>query len=224
MAPPAQAAKMTAPILHGYWRSSAAYRVRIALNLKGIAYPQISHDLRTGSQAEAGYRAIAPIGLVPALEVDGQALTQSLAILEWLDERYPEPALLPDCAYARAQVRAMAAMVACDVHPLNNLRVLKALKEDFGVSEEAVQAWVGRWIGQGFAALETMARGHGNAFCFGNTPTLADCCLTPQIYNARRFAVNLAPPTLIAIDTHCAGIAAFVQAAPERQPDAGPAA
>lgn len=212
---------MSGAVLHGYWRSSAAYRVRIGLNLKGISYAQVSHDLRTCAQSEAGYRAIAPIGLVPALLTDGHSLSQSLAILEWLEESHPEPALLPAGALARAQVREMAAIVACDIHPLNNLRVLSALRRDLGASEEAVRSWIARWIDQGFAALEVLARSRGGGFCFGNAPTLADCCLIPQIYNARRFAVDLAPyATLLAIDARCAELDAFARAAPERQPDA----
>jgi maleylpyruvate isomerase len=216
---------MTEAVLHGYWRSSAAYRVRIALNLKGVAYRQVSLDLRIGAQGQPAYRAIAPIGLVPALEIDGHSLTQSLAILEWLEEEHPTPALLPASRLARAHVREMAAIVACDVHPLNNLRVLKALKWDLGASENAVQTWIAHWIGEGFAALEAMALSHGGEFCFGDTPTLADCCLIPQIYNARRYGVDLAPyPNLQAIDARCAAIDAFARAAPERQADASPIA
>lgn len=214
---------MTQTVLHGYWRSSAAYRVRIALNLKGVAYAQVAHDLRAGAQAESAYRAIAPIGLVPALEINGQLLTQSLAILEWLEEHVPNPALLPDSPFARARIREMAAIVACDIHPLNNLRVLKALKGELCADEIAVQTWIARWIGEGFAALEAIALSHGGEFCFGDAPTLADCCLIPQIYNARRFDVDLSHyPTLRAIDARCATIDAFVRAAPEQQPDADP--
>lgn len=210
-------------ILHGYWRSSAAYRVRIALNLKELEYRQVTHDLRTGAQCKAEYRELAPIGLVPALETDdGQVLTQSLAILEWLEERYPDPPLLPANAPARSAVRAMAYIVACDIHPINNLRVLKGLREDLGAGEVAVRDWIARWVGEGFAALETMASQNGGRFCFGDTPTLADCCLIPQIYNARRFDVALdAYPTLLRIDANCQTFDAFAKAAPEVQPDAG---
>lgn len=209
-------------ILHGYWRSSAAYRVRIALNIKGLEYRQVTHDLRTGAQRADDYRALAPIGLVPALEAgDGQALTQSLAILEWLEEQYPDPPLLPANASARAAVRAMAFVIACDIHPVNNLRVLKALREELGAGEDMVRDWIARWIGEGFTALETMTSQHGGRFCFGDTPTLADCCLVPQIYNARRFGVGLdAYPTLLGIEANCRALHAFAKAAPEVQPDA----
>lgn len=209
-------------LLHGYWRSSAAYRVRIALNLKRVDYRLVTHDLREGDQRAPDYRALAPIGLVPALETDdGQILTQSLAILEWLEERYPDPPLLPGNASARASVRAMASLIACDIHPINNLRVLNALREELGAGKEAIRKWIARWIGDGFAALEVMASGHGQRFCFGDTPTFADCCLVPQIYNARRFGMDLdAFPTLVAIEANCQAIDAFIKAAPENQPDA----
>ncbi|NIJ15937.1 maleylacetoacetate isomerase [Sphingobium vermicomposti] len=213
------------PVLHGYWRSSAAYRVRIALNLKGIDHRQVSHDLRTGAQTAPDYRRLAPQGLVPALEIEGETLTQSLAILEWLEEAHPEPPLLPEGAIARAQVRSMAAAVACDIHPLNNLRVLKALKHDLGAPQSSIDSWVGRWIGEGFAALEETVARHGDGFCFGDRPTIADCCLIPQIYNARRFDIDLgAFPRLVAVDARCATIDAFARAAPDRQPDADGAA
>ncbi len=208
-------------VLHGYWRSSASYRVRIALNLKGLSYDQMAHDLRLGEQSDLSYRAIAPLGLVPSLEVDHQPLTQSLAILEWLEEWHPAHPLLPNGVMQRALVRSMASIIACDIHPLNNLRVLKSLRADLGATEDAVKQWVSRWIRDGFAALEVLAAEHGEGFCFGNTPTMADCCLVPQIYNARRFGVDLsAYPTLVAIDARCSGEDAFAQAAPECQPDA----
>lgn len=208
-------------VLHGYWRSSAAYRVRIGLNLKGLTYRQATLDLRAGAQRTAGYRALAPIGLVPTLEADGLRITQSLAILEWLDERHPGTPLLPEQADARALVRAMAQIVACDIHPINNLRVLSALRSDLAASDAMVQKWVARWIGEGFAALETMVSEHGGAFCFGDRPTIADCCLIPQIYNARRFSVDLsAYPKLVAIEAGCLRLDAFDRARPESQPDA----
>lgn len=207
--------------LHGYWRSSASYRVRIAANLKGIEYEQRSYDLRKGEQRAPALRAYTPLGLVPALEIDGQGLSQSLAILEWLEEAYPRPPILPGDPMQRTIVRAMAATIACDIHPLNNLRVLQALRRDLDASEAAVQGWISRWIGDGFFALESMVRDHGKGFCFGDTPTMADCCLVPQIYNARRFDVDLSGfPALLAVDARCAEIDAFARAAPERQPDA----
>lgn len=209
--------------LHGYWRSSAAYRVRIALNLKGVVYTQCTHDLRNGDQAEATYRALQPQGLVPALEAEGDALIQSPAILEWIEERFPEPALLPAASTDRAIVRAMAAIVACDIHPLNNLRTLKAIRA-LGASEPEVQAWIARWIGDGFAALETLVARHGRGFAFGDAPTLADCCLVPQLYSAERFGVDLAPyPRLVAAGAACRALPAVVAAHPQQQPDADPA-
>ena len=209
-------------ILHGYWRSGAAYRVRIALALKGVAYKQVTHDLRLGAQASDAYRALNPQGLVPALEADGDVLTQSPAILEWLEERYPAPALLPEATTDRAIVRAMAATVACDIHPLNNLRVVQALQRDFGLDGAAVQAWMGRWMGDGFAALEVMIARHGRGFAFGDTPTIADCCLVPQVYSAERFAVDLTPyPQLIAAADRARALPAFQAAHPDRLPDAG---
>lgn len=208
-------------VLHGYWRSSASYRVRIALNLKGLAYDQLTYDLRKGEQAEPRYRAIAPQGLVPAIEAYGQRLTQSLAIMEWLDEVHPAAPLLPAGAMQRALVRSMASIVACDVHPLNNMRVLKALRSGLAASEVAVNGWIAGWIEDGFTALETIVRDHGDGFCFGDVPTLADCCLVPQIYNARRFGVDLSAfPALAAVDARCMELAAFADAVPERQPDA----
>ena len=208
-------------ILHGYWRSSAAYRARIALNLKGLAYEQQGHDLRTGGHKDAAYLALNPQGMVPALEVDGVVLTQSPAILEWLEEAHPKPPLLPTDLAERAHVRAMAALIACDIHPLNNLRVGKALREGFGADQAAIDAWAGRWIIPGFEALETLVGQHGAGWSFGDTPTLADCFLIPQVYSARRFNVALdAFPRLLAIDARAAEHPAFAAAHPDRQPDA----
>jgi maleylpyruvate isomerase len=210
--------------LHGYWRSTASYRVRIALNLKGIAYEQAAHDLRLGEQRDPGYRAIAPQGLVPALETDGLVVTQSLAILEWLEERFPEPALLPADPDGRAVVRSMAALIACDIHPLNNLRVLQALRSQLSADEPQVEAWIGRWIGEGFAALEELLARHGGAFAYGDAPSVADCCLVPQVYSAERFKVDLAPyPRIRAAAARAGELAAFAAAHPARQPDADPA-
>lgn len=209
-------------ILHGYWRSGTSYRTRIALNLKRVAYRQAGIDLRAGDQKSPGYLALNPQGLVPALEVDGQVLTQSPAILEWLEERFPEPPLLPGSADQRAVVRAMAAIVACDIHPLNNLRVLKALKGDFHADQAALDAWAGRWITTGFEALEALIARHGGAWAFGDAPTLADCCLIPQVYSARRFNTALDGfPRIVAIEARAADHPAFAAAHPDRQPDAG---
>ncbi|KQR88044.1 maleylacetoacetate isomerase [Sphingomonas sp. Leaf343] len=208
-------------ILHGYWRSSAAYRVRIALALKGLAYEQVNHDLRTGAQSAPDYTALNPQHLVPTLEVDGLILTQSLAIVEWLDERHPTPALLPADADGRAIVRAMATTIGADIHPLHNLRVLKRLRSDFAADEAAVNAWIAEWMTAGFAALEPTIEKHGRGFAYGNAPTIADCFLVPQLYAAARFGVDTTPyPVLAAAGAKAAAVAAFAAAHPSRQPDA----
>lgn len=208
-------------ILHGYWRSGAAYRTRIALNLKGLTYDQAGVDLRTGAQRSDAFIALNPQGMVPALEVGGAVLTQSPAILEWLEETHPVPPLLPAAPIDRARVRAMAALIGCDIHPLNNLRVGKALRETFGADQTAVDAWAARWIVPGFTALEQLAAAHGDGWCFADAPTLADCYLIPQVYSARRFNVPLeAFPRLLAIDAAAAAHPAFVAARPDNQPDA----
>jgi len=208
-------------ILHGYWRSSAAYRVRIGLALKGLIYDQSAHDLRLNEQKTADYLALNPQGLVPALEVGGQVVTQSAAILEWLEETYPQPALLPADALDRARVRAMAALIASDIHPLNNLRVLKRLREDFALDQAGIDAWAGHWIAPGFDALEVLVTRDGAGWCFGDTPTLADCYLVPQLYSARRFNLDLTPwPTLVAVEARAGVHSAFVSAHPDQQPDA----
>jgi maleylpyruvate isomerase len=207
--------------LHGYWRSGTSYRTRIALNLKGLAYEQVTHDLRRGEQGAPAYRALQPQGLVPALEIDGQVLIQSPAILEWLEETHPLPPLLPADSQGRAVVRAMAAMVGCDIHPLNNLRVLKSLRGDLGADEAQVSQWITRWIDQGFAALEGLVARHGRGFCHGDTPTLADCYLVPQVYAAQRFGVPLDPfPAIRQIADTAQNLPPFANAAPENQPDA----
>jgi maleylpyruvate isomerase len=208
-------------ILHGYWRSGTSYRTRIALNLKGLTYQTAPVDLRTGAQKSDAYLALNPQGLVPALETDdGLVLTQSPAILEWLEETRPEPPLLPRDAAGRAQVRAMAALIGCDIHPLNNLRVLKAVR-GLGADQAGVDAWAGQWIIDGFTALEALVVRHGEGWCFGATPSLADCYLMPQLYSARRFNVDLAAfPRLLEIEARAEAHPAFIAAVPENQPDA----
>lgn len=206
-------------ILHDYWRSSAAYRVRIGLNLKGLGFDSVSHDLRAGEQKLPSYRTLAPQGFVPALQHDGLVLTQSLAILEWLDETHPDPAFLPADAAGRARVRALAYTVAMDIHPVNNLRILKALKADFGAEQGAIDAWVRRWIAKGFDALELAAPADG--YLSGDTPGLADICLIPQWYNAERFALDTAAyPRLAAIVARANDHPAFAAAHPSRHPHA----
>jgi len=208
-------------ILHGYWRSGAAYRTRIALALKGLDYEPQGVDLRTGAHKSEVFVALNPQGMVPALEFDGAVLTQSPAILEWLEETCPAPALLPAAPADRAHVRAMAALIGCDIHPLNNLRVGKALRETFGADQPAIDAWAARWTLTGFEALEALVARHGDGWCFGDAPTLADCYLIPQIYSARRFNVPLeAFARLLAIDTLASQHPAFIAAHPDAQPDA----
>jgi maleylacetoacetate isomerase/maleylpyruvate isomerase len=209
--------------LHGYWRASAPYRVRIGLNLKGLAYEVAPVNLLKGEQRDAAYAAINPQKLTPALVLeDGTVLTQSLAILEWLEETQPAPPLLPPEPADRAVVRAMAAIVACDIHPVNNLRILQALG-GLEVDEAGRNAWAQRWIGDGFAALEPMVARHGRGFAFGEAPTLADCLLVPQVYNARRFGVDVtAYPAIAAAAAHAGEHPAIAAAHPDRQPDAAP--
>ncbi|WP_425986388.1 maleylacetoacetate isomerase [Brevundimonas sp. TWP1-2-1b1] len=208
-------------ILHGYWRSGASYRVRIALNLKGLGYDLAAHDLRKGEQKTADYLALNPQGMVPALQDGDMIVTQSPAILEWLEETHPQPALLPTNANDRAAVRAMAALIGCDIHPLNNLRVLKALRSNFEADQATVDAWAAGWIAPGFDALEALVARHGGAWCFGDAPTLADCYLIPQLYSARRFNMDLSPwPRLLAIEATAQAHPAFASAHPDRQPDA----
>jgi maleylpyruvate isomerase len=207
--------------LYDYWRSSAAYRVRIALNFKGLAYEQVAVDLRAGAQRAPEFLALNPQGLVPVLEDDGAVLTQSLPILNYLEERYPEPALLPRDAPGRARSRAIAVAIACEIHPLNNLRVLQYLERELGLEEVPRLAWYRHWIAEGFAPLEVMLASSAGAFCVGDAPSLADVCLVPQVYNARRYQCDLEPyPTIRRIDARCREIESFAQAAPERQPDA----
>jgi maleylpyruvate isomerase len=209
--------------LYGYFRSSAAYRVRIALGLKGLPYEYAAVHLRKNEQLDDTYRALNPASLVPALVDERGAFTQSLAIMEYLEERYPQPPLLPAPPEERARVRAIALAIACDIHPLDNLRVLRYLVRTVGTSEEVKDAWYRHWIDLGLAALELqLAREQATGeFCHGDAPTLADCCLVPQLANARRAGIPLeAYPRLVRIEARCNALPAFAAAAPERQPDA----
>ncbi len=215
--------------LYSYFRSSAAYRLRIALHLKGLAFETVPvHLLKGGGeQLQSAYRAINPAALVPALQIDadndGTTLTQSLAIMEYLDETHPQPPLLPADALGRARVRALALTVACDIHPLNNLRVLTYLSGELQASGDARNAWARHWMALGFATLEQhLANDAATGLCcHGDTPTLADCCVVPQVFNARRFELDLAPyPTLVRIAEHCEALPAFIAAHPAQQPDA----
>ncbi|QIL88990.1 maleylacetoacetate isomerase [Microbulbifer sp. SH-1] len=206
--------------LHGYFRSSASYRVRIALNLKGLQYDYHPVNLLEGEQREAAYRSLNPQGLVPALVDAGHVFTQSLAILEWLDEQYPEPALLPRESLARAQVRALAYNVACDIQPLQNLRVLKYLQSTLSAGEEQKIDWIRHWIDGGFRALEPQLSSSATPFAGGETPGLFECCLIPQIYNAERFGLKVDDyPHIARIAKACAALPAFDRARPENQPD-----
>lgn len=208
-------------ILHGYWRSGTSYRTRIALNAKGLAFEQVTHNLMAGEQRSEAFRALNPQGLVPALEADGEVLIQSTAIIEWLDERYPDPPLLPKTAGERAVVRAMSLMVACDVHPLNNVRVLNHLRSTFGAENADVKAWAGHWIAEGFAALEAMIIRHGGQYCYGDSLTMADCHIVPQVYSAQRFSVPLDPyPRLVETIMRVRENPAVAAAHPDLQPDA----
>lgn len=206
------------PVLYDYWRSSAAYRVRIALKLKGVDYEQRGIDLAGGAQNAEAFRALNPQGFVPMLAIDGHRLTQSLSILVYLDQTRPEPLLMPRDPADGAHVRSMALSIACDIHPLNNLRVLKYLGGQLGIAEAERNAWYAHWIAEGFSALEAVASPRSGHFLFGDEPTIADVCLVPQMYNARRFDVALDPfPTLVRADKNAAAIEAFVAAHPDRQ-------
>ena len=209
---------MSRPILHDYVRSSAAYRVRIALNLKGVDYESRQVNLLDGDQKSDAYRAVNPQGLVPALEIDGHLLTQSIAIMDYLDARFPEPRLVPEDPAERAHVLAIALVIACDIHPLNNLRVLKYLSGPLGVEQEHRDAWYSHWVHEGFAALEAHAAPRAGQFLFGDSPTMADVLLVPQMFNARRFNVPVeAYPTLVRADANACALDAFARAHPDAQ-------
>ena len=211
--------------LYTFFRSSASYRVRIALNLKGLDYEHAPIHLRRGGgeHLRPAYKAINPQALIPALEDEGQIFSQSLAIIEYLEERYPKPPLLPSDAAGRAVVRSMALLIACEVHPIQNLRVLNHLKSAHKQSDDDTSRWARHWINLGLSALEQMINSVSSRgeFCFGQTPTMADLCLVPQLGNARRFGVDLsAYPKLLAIEAACMSLPAFANAAPDQQPDA----
>jgi maleylacetoacetate isomerase/maleylpyruvate isomerase len=206
--------------LYTYFRSSAAFRVRIALNLKGLAYEPVFVHLAKGEHRKPEYAAVNPQALLPTLVLDdGTRLTQSLAIIEYLEEKHPQPALLPKDALGRARVRSLANLVASEIHPLNNLRTLQHLRRALGQNEEQVSAWYRHWVADGLAKLEADLK--GDRFCYGDSPTLADCCLVPQIFNARRFDCDLAPyPKTLRAFEHCMKLEAFDRAQPAKQPDA----
>ena len=213
--------------LYNFFRSGTSHRLRIALNLKGLVVDYVAIDLRSEQHLGAAYKALNPQGLVPALQLDGdeghQLMIQSPAIIEWLEERYPTPPLLPAHRDARARVRALAAIVGCDIHPVNNRRILEALRHDFGADDAAVNRWCVRWITDGFDAIEALLAGDATRgdFCFGRAPTLADVYLIPQVESARRFKVDMTGwPLIDAVDAACARIDAFRHAAPAAQPDA----
>jgi maleylacetoacetate isomerase/maleylpyruvate isomerase len=208
--------------LYTYFRSSAAFRVRIALNLKGLAYESSFVHLAKGEHRKPEYSGVYPQGLLPTLVDDGNALSQSLAIMEYLDETNPEPALLPKDALGRARVRSLSLLVACEIHPLNNLRVLQYLKRHLGQNEEQINTWYRHWVADGLLKLEAdLSRAGTGQFCHGERPTMADCCLVPQIYNAKRYNSDLTPfPTVMRVFDACMKLEAFERAQPDKQPDA----
>jgi maleylacetoacetate isomerase len=208
--------------LYTYFRSSAAFRVRIALNLKGLAYEPAFVHLAKGEHRASAYAALNPQALVPALEDAGRLFTQSLAILEYLEETHPQPPLLPADAAGRARVRSLALLIACEIHPLNNLRTLQHLKRALGQNEEQINAWYRHWIGDGFTKLEADLAGSAETgkFCHGEAPTIADCCLVPQVFNAKRYQCDTTSyPTVMRIHAECMKLDAFERAQPARQPD-----
>ena len=210
-----------AAILHDYYRSSAAYRVRIALNLKGVDFESRTVNLLDSEQKSSAYRALNPQGFVPMLEIDDRRLTQSLAIIAYLDQTRPDPPLLPRDPGDQAHVRAMALTIACDIHPLNNLRVLKYMSGPLHLEQEQRDKWYAHWVTEGLEALETIAKKRAGSFLFGNAPTMADVCLVPQMYNARRFNVPVdAYPTLVRADSAANALPAFAEAHPDKQEQA----
>jgi len=209
--------------LHSYFRSSAAFRVRIALNLKGVPYDMAFVHIAKGEHRQPAYGALNPQALVPTLDVDGNLLTQSLAIMEYLDETHPQPPLLPSDPLARARVRSLSLLIACEIHPVNNLRVLQHLKRSLGQSEEQVNAWYRHWIADGLAKFEAQLAGTPGTgrFCHGDIPGMADCCLVPQVFNAQRYQCDVASyPTTMRVFSECMKLAAFDRAQPAKQPDA----
>jgi maleylpyruvate isomerase len=209
--------------LYNFFRSGTSHRLRIALNLKGLATDYVAVDLRTEQHLQVSFKAIHPQGLVPALDTGEQVLIQSPAIIEWLEEKYPTPALLPQDAEARAHVRALAAMVGCDIHPVNNRRILEYVRHQFGADDDAINAWCARWISDGFDAYEALLAADKvrGAFSFGHAPTIADVYLIPQIESARRFKVDLSVwPLISAVEAACLQLEAFQKATPSQQPDA----
>jgi len=209
--------------LYTYFRSSAAFRVRIALNLKGLKYEPIFIHLAKGEHRKPDYSGVYPQGLLPTLvDDDGEALSQSLAIMEYLDQTHPQPALLPNDPAGRARVRSLSLLVACEIHPLNNLRVLQYLKRQLGQNEEQINTWYRHWVADGLLKLEAdLSKGGTGKFSHGDTPTMADCCLVPQIFNAKRYNSDLAPyPTVTRVFDECMKLEAFERAQPSKQPDA----
>jgi maleylpyruvate isomerase len=214
--------RMTKParlVLHDYRRSSASYRVRIALNIKSLDYEQVSHDLRAGEQRARDYLALNPQGFVPALDTGSDIIPQSGAIIEWLEEHYPQPALLPIDVGARAIVRSMAQIIACDIHPLNNLRVQIYLRDQFKIDDAQMSAWIEIWMREGFAPVEQLIARHGGQFAFGDSPTMADCYLVPQVFSAQRYGVALDDfPRIAAVASLATELEPFQRAHPDRQP------